>query len=295
MTLVSWNFQLVKALSRGLPAAAAIAVAERAADLRHASAAGYRRTVQENLRLAGADPGVSREVFRNFGRYLVEFFRVDRIVPEALAIEGREHVDAARRQGGVLVLTVHVGHWELGGAALRALGVPLAAVALRHRDAGVNALFDAQRRRWGLEVIPVDDHTSARCVRALRSGTAVGVLGDVAFGGESALVRVFGRQVRLPRGPAVLAVRAGVPVLPAVLLREAPFKFRLVCEPLLYPARPGRGAVAALVEACAQAVERLIRRAPEQWLLMRPFDAVPAAPSACLAPRSPTVAIASPC
>lgn len=273
MNPVYWNFRLVEALSRWLPAMAAITLAERLAEARYAQATGPRAIVQANLQLAGLQPAAAREVFRNFGRYLVEFFRIQALAREAFTVEGAEHLAEARNHGrGVIVLTAHVGHWELGAAAIRALGLPIAAVALPHRHAGVNRLFDAQRRRWGVDVIPLDTHATARCLERLRRGGVVGLLGDIAFGGHPAPVRVFGQLMLLPRGPAVLAARARAPILPVVFLRERPFRFRLVIEPPLPPERPDRHGIAALAEACAAAMERLIRRAPEQWLLMQPLQ-----------------------
>ena len=273
MNSVYWHFRLAEALSRWLPAAAAIALAERLAETRYAQAAGHRATVQANLRLAGLQPAAAREVFRNFGRYLVELFRIRTLAREAFTVEGAEHLAEAHSRGrGVIALTAHVGHWELGAAAIRALGLPIAAVALPHQDAGVNRLFDAQRRRWGVDVIPLDTHATARCLEQLRRGGAVGLLGDIAFGGHPAPARMFGQPVLLPRGPAVLAARAKAPILPVILLRERPFRFRLVIEPPLLPERPNQHGITALAEACAAAMERMIRRAPEQWLLMQPLQ-----------------------
>ena len=103
-----------------------------------------------------------RAVFRNFGKYLLEFFTMTRRLQPAF-IESNVHINnieylnevLQKGKGGILV-SAHVGNWEMGGAVLPMLGFPLSVVALAHKDPRVNALFNAQREAFGAMVIQTD-------------------------------------------------------------------------------------------------------------------------------------------
>jgi len=246
-------------------------------DLQWRRAHADRRAVQANLSLVcgrpvAADAAAVREVFRNFGRYLLEFFSCSRIAEPRLAVEGEEHLAAARRRGGAIILTAHLGNWELGAACLQRLGVPMSVVALPHADARTDRLFNALRRRHGMEVIPLGvPQATARCLRSLRAGRCLGLLGDRDFSGHEISATFCGRPVLLPRGPATLSLRAGAAVVPTFLLREGRWSFRLCIEPPIWPQRgtSAAGAIECLTQTYAGVMERYLKRYPEQWVMFR--------------------------
>ena len=262
-----------------VPPPVAYRCAERLADAQWNVSAAARRAVQANLAMAlGApvperSPAV-REVFRNFARYFVEFFSIHRVPSPSLDVEGYDHVDAAhRRRRGVIVLTAHVGNWEVGAVLIRRMGFPLSAVALPHPDVRTNRLFDDQRRRCGIEVIPLGPEAMQRSLQCLREGRLLGVLGDQQFTSHGYAVALCGRTVALPSGPALLSLRSSAPMVPTFLIREGPWKFRLCFEPPVWPEAHGHGpsAVQRLTQAYASVLERYLRRFPSQWLLFQPL------------------------
>jgi len=268
-------------LSLHLPAAYAYWGAECLADCQWNVAVADRRAVQANLSLALGAPisersPVVREVFRNFARYLVEFFSVHRVPSPSLEVEGYDHLDAAhRRRRGVIALTAHFGNWEVAAALIRRMGFPLSAVALPHPDVRTNRLFDDQRRRCGIEVIPLGAEAMRRSLQCLRAGRLLGVLGDQQFTshGHPVTVTLCGRTVALPSGPALLSLRSSAPMVPTFLVREGAWKFRLCFEPPVWPETSGRGlsAVQRLTQEYASVLQRYLRRFPSQWLLFEPL------------------------
>ena len=287
-------YRLGQWLSGWIPEAIAWTLAERLADDYWRRSPTDITIVQRNLTLALGRPvdatsPLVREVFRNFGRYFIEFFRGHRILPHLeLQIEGRHHLAAAAAPGrGVILLSAHLGNWELLGAVIVwHLGVPLSAVALPHEDTRVDGLFNRQRARCGIEVIPLGEHAATSCLRALRRGRFLGLLGDREFGETGIPVSVFGRLARLPRGPALLSVRAQAPMVPIFMLREGVWRFRIDIEPPIWPCGhiTDDSSLQELMVSYAAALERSIHRAPTQWLLFRPLRAAerlssPAAPS----------------
>jgi KDO2-lipid IV(A) lauroyltransferase len=268
------RFWLARQLGSCLPLAVDLWLAERLADGYCAARPAVRERVRARLsrvleRPLPAEAPIVREVFRNFARYVLEWLIADRLGGR-LRVEGVDRLAAAIPSGqAAIVLTGHLGNWELGAAQLGRAGLPVSVVALPHEDAGITRLYDAQRRRHGLDVVPLDRDSGRHCLQALRRGRVVGLVGDRDFGETGIAVPFLGQPTLLPRGPAVLSCRSGAPVVPMFLIREAPWRFRLFVEPPI----PPRGAdgrlrpVEELTAAYAAVLEGYVRRFPEQWIM----------------------------
>ena len=241
---------------------------------------GRGRVGLRNLRLAlGAGPSererrrILRRMWQNFGCNLAEFLRfplyrpenIDRFV-EWRGAERLERCLAARR--GVLVLTAHVGNWDLLALAtgMRHGRVGLVAKALS--SPFWNGFLVAQRIEEF--VTSYGKRNSLRDIlRALRDNRVVGMVLDQDAREEDG--RVFAPFFGLPAStlsaPAVLSRRLGLPVLPMFILRLRGGKHRiLVLSPLEYEERETLEEGVAHNTACYLAViERVIRRHPEQW------------------------------
>jgi len=282
-------YALGVAMLRTLPAEACLRAAERLAECQWRASRRDRQAVETNLRVIlgtddGRSKGLAREVFTNFGRYLVEFFTAHAARELQVTIEGFDHLRAlSRARGGGIILTAHLGNWELGAVILRRLGFRVCVVALPHRDPWVNGLFDEQRRRCGVEIIPLGPEATRQGLQALRSGALLGLVGDREFGDQGIAVSLFGQTVAMPRGPALLSLRTGVPVVPVFLTRERPWRFRLAVEPPIAPtmsraAEPEKADVQALTERYRDVMARYIRQFPSQWLMLQPLTAQAARP-----------------
>jgi len=279
MTLKYYGYSTAQWLSTRLPSAAAFRWAQRAADVQWRRSTRDRAIVQRNLSILTGSPmsheaPMIREVFRNFARYLVEFFTIHQVPSPQVDVEGYEHLTEIQRQRrGAILLTAHLGNWEVAAILLHRLGFPVTAVALPHEDVRMNRLFDAQRQRCGIQVIPLGHHAAARSLQCLRAGECLGILGDRAFADNNVTVSWLGRRALLPRGPATLSLRSRAPIIPTFLIREGPWKFRLCFEAPIDPTSHAEGdqAIRQLTEAYAVALERRLRRHPEQWLMFQPL------------------------
>jgi KDO2-lipid IV(A) lauroyltransferase len=268
-------YWLAARLSQELPPPAAFRMAEWLADAWQRCRTGDRAAVVSNLTLALASrpprPSLISEVFRNFGRYLVEFFTIHQISRPEVAVQGHAHLERAQAGGrGIIILTGHLGNWEVGGALLRRMGFPVSVVALPHAERRMDRLFNAQRQRCRLEVIPLDARAGQRGLRCLRQGHLLGLLGDREFSGQGMEVPMLGATLQLPRGPAILSLRSQCPIVPTFCVREGCWKFRLCFEP---PLRPEGQSVRSLLQQYARVLERYIRRFPDQWLVFQPVAA----------------------
>jgi KDO2-lipid IV(A) lauroyltransferase len=169
--------------------------------------------------------------------------------------------------GGQIVLTGHLGNWELAGAYVAARGVPIDVVA-RHM---ANPLFEryvsTTRERSGMHELH-DDVAARRIPRALRAGHFIAMLADQgAVGLSSTWVPFFGRLAKTARGPAVFALRMGVPVLFAACIRRPSGRYTLSFEPVpVIDTGDREGDVDRILEAYSGILERWVRAAPEQYL-----------------------------
>ena len=186
-----------------------------------------------------------------------------------IRLEGVEHLHAAMRtHGRALVLTAHLGNWEVLCAAHRLTEYGLS-IVVRPLDAPwLDAVADRLRRRTGVEVI--DKRGALRPVlEALRRGRMVGILMDQnAARREGVFVKFFGHPASTSRSIALLAVRTGAPVVPIFARRAGGTRHTVVIRPALAPplVNDSEAAVVELTARCTAEIEAVIREVPEQWL-----------------------------
>jgi Kdo2-lipid IVA lauroyltransferase/acyltransferase len=186
-----------------------------------------------------------------------------------LSVEGLEHLKAVMAaHGRALVLTAHLGNWELLAAAHRLAGYPLAIVVRPLDSAWLNAFAHGVRTKTGVEL--VDKRGALRPVlAALRRGGLVGILLDQnSARHEGVFVPFFGRLACTSKSLALLALRTATPIVPIFIHRQPDGTHRItIGPPLDRPESNGPDtAVVELTGRCTSVIEAAIRRVPEQWL-----------------------------
>jgi KDO2-lipid IV(A) lauroyltransferase len=168
---------------------------------------------------------------------------------------------------GVVLLTGHLGNWELGGAAIAARGVPLDVVG----KGMSNTLFQAElfslRERLGMRVIEMGE-ASRLALRSLAAGRVVALLGDQSAHGGGVLVPFFGRPAVTARGPALFALRARAPVFVAFAVRDPgpSHRYTVTFEALTYaPSGDLERDVEALTASYTHVLEAAVTGAPQQY------------------------------
>lgn len=257
--------------------------ARRLADVKFWCSPQDRATVIQNYEtiLGSADPSVTRRaaqaMYRAFGEYLAEFLGAAR--PSQAWMEkhvgrvGREHLDRLVAQGrGAILLSAHLGNWELAGWLLGELGYPIVGLALSHRDPRVNRLFNELRQVHQVQVIQVE-HGLDQVPRLLRQGKFIGFVGDRDFFGHGIRRPFFGRPAIFPKGAATYSLRLNVPVVPCFCIRTGPGRYRLIAEAPIEPTAETAGSVderiAQLTARYVVVMERYIKANPTQWLMFQ--------------------------
>jgi phosphatidylinositol dimannoside acyltransferase len=219
-----------------------------------------------------------QHVYRSYGRYYGESFRLPAIAPAVLAArltyDGYEHVrDSIERGVGPMLVLPHLGSWEWCAYWLtRVEDTPVTAVVERIDPPALFDWFVEFRRRIGIEVVPLGPDAGRAVVRAIKEGHVVALLCDRDIAGGGVEVSFFGERTTLPSGPAVLALRTGAPLLPTAVYDRSGGHHHGVVRPPIPVERRGsfRDDVARITQAIAVELEELIRQAPDQWHLMQP-------------------------
>jgi len=262
-----------------VPRAWAERLADAAGDLAHRGAPGTRRTVAHNLTaVLGEVPASAtvRGVFRTYARYYLGMMRLrHRTARDAMGPitwENPAGLDASVGRGrGVLVLSAHLGHWDVVGVELaRRFGAATVFVEPLQPES-VAQFYTRARARHGVRIAPVGAPGRAP-VETLRRGGIVGLVADRAFGRRRAQVRCGAADIEIPLGGIQLALRTGA-AIHAVFAIRAPAGLRLVCgEDLSAGLATGASEADAIAVAQRFAVvlRHAVQRHPEQWCVLRP-------------------------
>ena len=239
-----------------------------------------RRVGERNLQLAlphlsaAEHERILRGVFRNLGWELVEFCRMTSYTAENtrewIGTEGLDNYLAAEARGkGVLVVTGHMGVWELSSFYHSLMGHPMGMVIRRLDNRRLDDFVNGIRCLHGNRILPKDDFARG-LLRAMRAGQTVGILMDTNMTPpQGAFVEFFGRPACTATGLARVALKTGAAVLPGFMLWESDQKkYVLHFGSELVFARTGDAEtdILAATQLCTQAIESWIRRYPDQWL-----------------------------
>lgn len=278
-------YKLSQSVCDSIPRQLAYSVADCLMDAYYLSSSKMRKVVENNLQLALRNPTSDlpynvRQVFRNFGRYMVDFFQINHVdrefMIEHVRVSGLRNLRKAlsHRRGGI-ILTAHLGNWELGGAVLSRMGYPSLGVALPHEDPEVNEFFNHKRTANGLETV-TPGLAFRRCLQRLKQRKLVSIVGDYDFSGHGETVAFLGRETSIPKGPAVMSLRTGAPIIPTFMIRDDNDHYVLtIGEPIFPPAeltsenRVEPGVLKSFVQKYIQVLESEIIRHPSQWLMFR--------------------------
>ncbi|MBK8575053.1 MAG: lysophospholipid acyltransferase family protein [Elusimicrobia bacterium] len=228
-----------------------------------------REAVDKNVGHINAYCGTqftSERVFENFGITLADFLGGQKV---EIQVEGRERAEEARSLGrGTIILTTHLGNWELGGRVLSDWGWPVTAVFQPYRSKTMQH-FIQTKRAPGLSYLAVGRGAAHGIAKVLRRQGSVAMLADRPFGEDGGWVSVCGRPMRFPRGPFLFASRMGAPVLPGFALMERPGHYRVVVENALWGEGPDP--VQNLMDKMAQVLGKYVATHGDQWYCFEPL------------------------
>jgi KDO2-lipid IV(A) lauroyltransferase len=263
---------------RALSWDAACKVGERLGALGYRPLRIRKRIVERQI--AAAFPDLSREAvvqlaresYEHLGRTFIETALLDSIGKDGLqalveSVEGWEEIEDVMAKGrGAVLVTGHIGNWELAGSYVAARGIPLDAIVRGMANPLFDAYINHTREAIGMTVVH-DSDAVRRTPRSLRAGRAVAFVADQGVMGlASTFVPFFGRPAKTPRGAAVFALRFDVPVVFVVALRNPNGRYRIIVERIEAPQTGDRERdVDAIVARFTQHLEKWVRAVPAQY------------------------------
>lgn len=241
-----------------------------------------RRGIRANLRVVTGQQDVeplARSTFYKFSCNWCDLMRMISLRGEALqAMIGRrssaEPLEKALAAGtGAILISPHLGTWELGGLGLADMGYKVNVLTFREPDERVNEQRELMRNERGIGVIYVDRDDSSplaiiEAVNALRRNEIICLLGDRDGSYNTVTVPFFNRPTPLPAGAAYLSLATGAPVIPAFVVMEADGRYATLMEDgIVFKGSHGQNqqAVQEGMTSLALVFERYIRQYPDQW------------------------------
>jgi len=274
------SYKIGYSLGKWLPRGVLFRIADLLADATHWRNAEPARNLRANLRSAFPRwterevEELSKRVFRNFARNLVDYGRFHTITDEALdrLLPSVQHLhileESFAKGRGVILVTGHIGNWELGAMFFGRHGFKINVVTIPEGSERIDSIRGAYRTRQNIRTIVVDGSpfSSLEIVAALRRGEIVAMLVDRWEGTDGIPAKFFGEDRRFPRGPFVLSRATGAPVIPAFIVRDGNI-YRGVVDPPVFMEEPEDEPGARRV---SESLERMIRTYPDQWYNFAP-------------------------
>ena len=217
---------------------------------------------------------IIRELFVGFGRHLAEFCMFPRYTAEnarSVALyDGFENYAAAREAGrGVLLLTAHLGAWEIGSFVHSIFGNPIKIVVRRLDNPQVDALVERYRTLHGNQTFAKEDFARG-LLAAMKAGETVGILMDTNMTPpQGVFVGFFSTLACTASGMARVALRSGAAVVPSFTIWDKRLKkYRVRFDPALQLVSTGNDDADAVTNTALfnRVIQDYVTRYPEQWL-----------------------------
>ncbi len=215
---------------------------------------------------------IVKQMYRNLGLNLAEFLHMGPVQVEnarQLVIMENEQIlrDVLARGKGMLVLTAHVGNWDLFCTIIPSMGYPLTVITKRMRNVALTEVWMKRRERFGLKFVEARN-SFRQCLRVLKRNEVVGfILDQNMINTEGVFVDFFGRPACTSPGLALMSYQSGAPVVPAFIIREPDGTHHVKIFPALEPP-PDREpeTIRRATQQYTAAIERIVRQYPDQWI-----------------------------
>jgi lauroyl/myristoyl acyltransferase len=309
--VVYWMTLSLGWLAGRVPRRARLWVSGALGELVYLAWASKRRVTVANMaQVSGLPPSeprvraLARRSWRNYGRYISEFFYLPNTTATAVVARFRDTtpgggwmscLDEAMAAGrGVLFATAHFGNWDTAGVIV-ASHIPLHVIAETFPDARLNALVQEQRAALGMTVLPVE-RTPRRILRVLQERGSVATPVDRPLpAGEGVPITFFGRRCYVPGGIAQISLKTGAAIVVGFLWNDEAYSptYYGYMAPPIFPHPTGNREVDAvtLTQQIYDVIAELVRAHPTQWYMFRQFwpdePAVSAGPAAALPALAP--------
>ncbi len=223
----------------------------------------------------------ARRVYLNYAYYLIDLFYIShgekRLRHFKVNYIGDEIlVDAVRSGRGIILMSLHMGNWEIGGIAMAEKGLPPPTIAYFPDSQDI---IEKQRNRLRnfskVRQIELreENFSAIKLLRVLQEGGVVAIQGDRLQYDRGIELEMFGHRALFPKGPVMLASAANALLLPTFMIMSGYNTYDIYVEnPLEITVYSKRGeTLERNLQALIKIFEKYIKRYPDQWYTFMPF------------------------
>lgn len=255
--------------------------ARRLSDISYLFYKGARQNVKKNLKMVFPEMGENKikslalNTFRNYSTYLVDYGRFRSIEKDSLLkaikrFDGMENLNTALGRGkGVVLLTGHLGNWELGAVFVGKHNIKINVVTFRDGIETIDDIRERYRKQHNVHTIILGDSPFAtlELANALQRNEVVAMLVDRSGigpgndAGNSIGVNFFGKAAHFPGGPLVLARVTGASILPGFIVKDGNGYRVIIEKPIIIENEDAEQYAQDIITL----FENRIREYPDQW------------------------------
>jgi KDO2-lipid IV(A) lauroyltransferase len=210
----------------------------------------------------------------SYMRYWRETFRSpdwskERILSTVTVSNEHLLMDPINNRTGVVVSLPHAGNWDHAGSYFCSRGARLVTVAEVLKPRALFEKFLAYRQAIGMEVLPLDSRAFPTLIQRARDGKLIALVADRDLSSSGIDVNFFGGVARMPAGPAIVAIRTGIPLVTA-FVSYTDSGIHVDLREVAIPEGVDEAArVKASVQLCANNFAQGIKDHPDDWHMMQ--------------------------
>ena len=210
----------------------------------------------------------------SYMRYWMETFRSpdwnrERILSTVTVSNEHLLMDPIKNKSGVVVSLPHAGNWDHAGSYFCSRGAELVTVAEVLKPRALFEKFLEYRQAIGMEVLPLDSRAFPTLMQRARDGKLIALVADRDLSASGIDVDFFGGVARMPAGPAIVAIRTGIPLVTA-FVSYTDSGIHVDLREILIPGGADEAArVKATVQLCADNFADGIKNSPQDWHMMQ--------------------------
>ncbi|MBN1899908.1 lysophospholipid acyltransferase family protein [Candidatus Sumerlaeota bacterium] len=237
-----------------------------------------KKIILENLRRAFPDKSerflrhLLKKIYRNFYLFMMEFIHFEKRSREELSGQfvefiGEEYIrEAGVGDKGFLIITGHLGNWELMGAYFASRDYRFSVLAKPVHNPYIDKLITRVREEKGIHVISTRNLDLKSIFKTIREGNGLVFLADQDARRDGIFIDFFGTPASTFTGPAVLSLRTGLPLLPVFDVRKDLLTHKVIFYPPIYPPSGDREkAILKIMTDYTRILEDVIRKYPDQY------------------------------
>jgi KDO2-lipid IV(A) lauroyltransferase len=217
---------------------------------------------------------LARAGMRSYLRYWCDTFRIQNWSKERIlgtvTTTNEELLHNPMKEGrGVVIALPHSGNWDHAGAYFCSLGIPLVSVAERLKPEALFQKFLRHREAMGFEILSLDSRSFATLLKRAREKRLIALVADRDLSQSGIDVKFFGKNARMPAGPALLAIKTGIPIVVAHVSCTNQ-GIHIDFHPVDVPSEGTESErISATVQATADLFAQGISEHPEDWHMLQ--------------------------